>query len=551
MIDKKGLSVLVGFVLLLSILIISLSLIQVNLVPALCKEVELKHENSILYSVYALTDKLMEDSLATITFNLGVHYPSYPFLVSPPTSGCTLVVDKFKINVTYEELLPNGTWVNRQISINTTRLTIYLNYFYNKGYKIVFENTAVFKADDEDKYIILSHQKMFENEIKIVGINSTFQSMSTTQPIDVWLEPVSYGGYVIARNITVEFESDYPDYWKNLTGYDVSVNGDKVTIKYDNVTILRISYFLLTRGQYPYKLEPERIIPTNPTTNYTLGVNKSIILGVKVVDKYNNPVRGERINVTVSNESVGRVNVNKTYTNFYGNAYVIFTANSTGFTKVIFKFNESKNELKVEYNINVTRYDQEESDQGEYGSYDLYCIWYDANNESCISVYGHNVDEKPPDDNETPNEPISDSDLEKIKRDDGVFFESKGYMFKHAAQRFIFKGLRNDDKVDKTIIMWNGYGKWVGQEPRDEGATIYLWNYTQGKYDEKMKVIGTHSSEFGFNIIINSYELNHYINDNGEMIILVVQNHWGCGRWKGKPSVLGTDYICVIQIIKK
>ena len=61
-------------------------------------------------------------------------------------------------------------------------------------------------------------------------------------------------------------------------------------------------------------------------------------------------------------------------------------------------------------------------------------------------------------------------------------------------------------------------------------------------------------NEFWFNIIINSSELKHYIDDNGEMIILVVQNSEDKGKGKGKkgrkPSVLGTDYICVIQMIK-
>jgi len=31
------------------------------------------------------------------------------------------------------------------------------------------------------------------------------------------------------------------------------------------------------------------------------------------------------------------------------------------------------------------------------------------------SFYGHNIGNNPPDDNESPNEPISDSDLEKNK----------------------------------------------------------------------------------------------------------------------------------------
>ena len=73
----------------------------------------------------------------------------------------------------------------------------------------------------------------------------------------------------------------------------------------------------------------------------------------------------------------------------------------------------------------------------------------------------------------------------KIKRDDGIFFRSEGYKDKYAAQRFIFKGLGNDDKVDKTIVMWNGRGIWVEQNPEFEGTTIYLWNYTKNYYDKK------------------------------------------------------------------
>jgi len=360
---------------------------------------------------------------------------------------------------------------------------------------------------------------------------------------------VSYGGYVVARNITVEFESIYPDYWRKLKNsyYKVSVNGDKVTIQYNNKTILRISYFLLTRGQYPYKLKPERIIPTNPTTSYTLGVNQSIILGVKVVDKYNNPVREVEINITVSNESVVRANINRTYTDANGNAYVIVTSYLTGFTEVV--FNASFGEVK--YNITVKR-----DGYGLYDQYQYYCIWYDANNESCISVYGDEVDKNPPDDNRTPTEPIRD--LTNIKENDNKYINSIASKGKYAAQRFVFKGLRNDDKVVMTIIRWNGIGK-IEEDKKEkkykkeheekkgqQGATIYIWNYTEGEYDKKGE--SETSSEFWFNIIINRSELSHYIK-NETMIILIVQNDWSKGR-KGLKSRLWTDYICIIQIIK-
>ena len=74
---------------------------------------------------------------------------------------------------------------------------------------------------------------------------------------------------------------------------------------------------------------------------------------------------------------------------------------------------------------------------------------------------------------------------------------------------------------------------------------LYNWNYTKGEYDKKGK--NTESREFWFNVTINPSELSHYIN-NGTMIILVVQNGWSTG---GQKSRLGTDYICVIQVIKK
>ena len=81
--NNKGVSVLLGFILLMSILMITFSFLQVELVPALCKEVELEHENSLIYSFYDLTDNLMEDELTAVTFNLGVHYPDYPFFIFP------------------------------------------------------------------------------------------------------------------------------------------------------------------------------------------------------------------------------------------------------------------------------------------------------------------------------------------------------------------------------------------------------------------------------------------------------------------------------------
>lgn len=537
--NRKGVSVLVGFILLMMTLMLFLALLQTQMIPSICKDVELKNLNEITEELEALDRSIIEDKMTAIPFDLGVRYPRYPFLLSPPTMAAQVIAEPIAIDVSYDEILPNGSIIHRTLHDTSDSITIRLNYFYNRGYEMNLENTAIFRVVSDRALKICDQQIFTQGGIKIPFVNATFNSFSSSQPVNIAVVPVSYGGYVLAKNVTVNFTTRFPDYWRNISseltglGYTVTVNGNDVSIRFSNVTRLEMSYVLLFKGvsisalQYSnvVKPEPVRMIPTNPTMNYTLNINGSLILGVKVVDRFNNPVGGVPTSITLN--GVGEVKPNFAYTNSYGEVFTIYTANETGSATVNF----STSFAHVVYRIEVLKTTQTA----------LSTITYDANSSTPgeVYAYGNYTREKPPSTNDIPNDPLPTTN---ITSDDGRYLVSRASEY-YSAQRFVFTGLSTDN-VLITDVFWNGYG--IGyvsgggcmKSKQSNGVSIYVWNYNTSSYD----LVGytTTSSEGWLTATIFPSTLRDYVR-NGEMIILVVQN----GNY---DSELYTDYIGVLQI---
>jgi len=548
--DKKGVSVLVGFILLMMTLMLFLALLQTQMVPNMCRNAELSNLNKITDELQTLDKDIIDNKLTAVTLDLGVNYPKYPFLLTPPTMASSVTSQSYAIELSYEEILPNGSKVLRSTTYTTDRIEIRLNYFYNRGYMLLLENTAILRLRKENrqlKFIFANKdQEMFtQGEIRIPLINATFKSFTSSQPIDLVIVPVSYGGSVLAENVTVKFSTDCPDYWLKIRpelermGYNVTVTGNNVTVTYQNVTKLELSYAVLQQGvsvsalQYANieKPKPVRMIPTNPTTNYTINVGESVVLGVEVLDEYNNPVRGVPINVTLM--GVGSVTPKIAYTDSNGYAKAVFSSNVTGNATVNF----SALFGHVIYRISIIS-------TGVQFSFP-YGVTYDANTPGAVFAFGNEVNQKPPDTNTTPTVPLPTTNITK---DDGVYLVSEATNAdNYSAQRFEIYGL-NTTNVIETYVNWNGYG--VGTYY--DGESLYIWNYTANRYD---LVASTDSSyETWLGVGLNSTELQNYVRD-GKMIILVVQNDvtyyvWRMGVLYIYPSELYTDYIGVFQIFK-
>ena len=541
--NSKGVSVLVGFILLMLTLMIFISILQAYVVPGVCKRLELEKFNKLVEEIQEIDKDIIDNRLSTVTLDLGITYPKYMFLVTPPQMGSSVVAERFDINISYDEILPNGSILHREGVYTTDRLEIVPNYFYSRGYRLVLENSAIFEYHYSRFAIALLGQQTFgRDRIYIPLLNATFSSFSSAQPIDIVVDPVSYGGYVLARNVTITFPTSCPDYWIQIApklksmGYNITLVGDVVTISHPNVTRLYITYAFLFKGvsisalSYSniYRPKPSFIFPIDPTTNYNVTVGESINLGVVVLDEFNNPIRGYPVNVTLT--GVGTVTPNIAYTDSNGVAKVVFTSKTVGKALINFSIPVGS----VLYTINVLS--SGVTLQFPYG------VTYDANTPGALFAFGNYTLSNPPSTNTTPAVPLPTTNITK---DDGVYLVSVA-PYGYAAQRFEVYGL-NTSNVLETYVYWNGYG--IGINWLLDGEDLYLWNFTSGSYD--LMVSTDSGTDIWLSVGLNSTQMKNYI-ENGKMIILVVQRSAtvSFGKWSSKNSILATDYIGVFQIYR-
>ena len=344
--NDRGVTVLLGFILLMMISITFLSVVQTYYVPSILKDRELKHNDEILSSLIDLTSALTKERPNVIELNLGVEYPKYLFLMTPSTGSGSISAENFNISLEYNETYPEQRY--NSTKFQTQRILVTLNYYVNPRTIFIYENTAIFKKPGN---ITVAEQSVFQRgRITLILINSSIGSLSANYPLDLAVVPVSYGGEVLAKNVTIEFESVNPQYWESLEnrGYTVKVDGKKVRIEAENVT-LSINYVYITAGLgvsieqaqeiYASNLKPSRIVKVTYPQLKEISVSEgqSVTLGVKVLDQFNNPLRGVYV---TSNKGSG-------YTDSKGEFYVTFTALSD--EVVTFSING----LSVTYNISV------------------------------------------------------------------------------------------------------------------------------------------------------------------------------------------------------
>jgi len=359
-VNAKGVSVLLGFILLMLISMIFLSVVQTSLVPSILKDVELKHMNRILQELYEMDSAIVSGEQSSINFDLGVEYPKYLFLLTPQTMACSISAEDFYMRVEGQSSIG---YISIPYPYNVSkRINLSLNYFINPNYKLVYENTAIFKFFG-DQGMISGEQKMFGKDcVNIYFLNTSFDSVSSNQPLELIFIPVSVPkdkGGVYVSNATIEFESIYPKYWNETlksimssVSYikDFNINGNRVTVNVTNVT-LKFYYIYVTRGLHispEYSAELYESLRHNTTPSYIVKITypnldelklssgQSIVLGVRVLDQFYNPISGAKVNATVSNYSVGYIYENNEYklktsgyTDQNGEFYIRFDANET------------------------------------------------------------------------------------------------------------------------------------------------------------------------------------------------------------------------------
>ena len=264
--DNRAQSVQVGAVLLFAILIIFLSIWQVQVVPSENNQVEFQHNidvqgdledyrNSLL-TVPPRSDAQFSSELRPTRIRLGTQYPTRIIGVNPPPATGSLSTDRGSVNITAE--------VSDDISLeasaeeilladrNTTLLTYQPSYSeYTEAPTTRLEHTLLYNQFDE-RALSVSNQRLIrssdtgdnlinlvllEGDVSEQGMRTTLEPVVIDGPtIDVPIEPDSDG------ELTLSLPTHSPAIWNETIGTDFGDNnarvaaydGENITIEFDD-----------------------------------------------------------------------------------------------------------------------------------------------------------------------------------------------------------------------------------------------------------------------------------------------------------------------------
>ncbi len=334
---ERGLSPVVGMVMVLAIIAGFMSVLQTQQLPHWNKQKEAEHYRLLVSEFSRIPYVLSTGTTASVSLDAGLDYPDVPLLINPPDAVSTLQFEKRNVSVSYSLVMPDGNI--EKISKNYTSYAIILkpHYFYSPERELVLEHGAILeKWANSKKPVPVTKQVAFtESRITIPILNATAGS-TTADKFSLKLSPASYGGEFVAKNVNITFETEFADWWNDtlakIYGSDKvreTDNNTTITVMLPEASIDISSYSVGGQNQDTDSVVERKLELLVPfQSNIVVSAGSVERIDVQAVDNFGNPISGLVINATV-NATLGDVTPNAT-TDVRGIASFYFTAGNSG-----------------------------------------------------------------------------------------------------------------------------------------------------------------------------------------------------------------------------
>jgi streptogramin lyase len=254
--DDKGISSLIGILLVLAMSVIFAGIIQSRYVPEWNKEIEAEHFNTLYADTLDLRQAIERTAFYDLPKTTVVHasldYPSRMFLQNPPKPWARIsTLNDKKISISY-----NG---NNTDVLNSCTIQIKEDYNYFLAPELIIEHGMIIGKVGQDNYI-MDNPLMNKESIDLYVVECDNNSIGTTSSLNIHLFPVSD---IPVNNASITFTTDYPGLWKNfLNSINVifELNGTEITLNYSNSTRIR-----KTRIDSPPPCEGADCVTSTPT----------------------------------------------------------------------------------------------------------------------------------------------------------------------------------------------------------------------------------------------------------------------------------------------
>lgn len=312
--DQRGVTVQVGAVLLLGIIVISLSIYQVQVVPAQNEQVEFDHSQAVQSDMQQVRNAILgtaaTGSSRPTAVKLGMRYPARTLFVNPPpVSGSIRTTDAGEFTIENADAVNDETkdyWDGTIRRFDTSRLVYSPDYaVYDNAPTTTYANSVVYNEFDSGRSISLSGQRLIDgNTVRLVALDG---DLSTARSDAVSVDPQA----VSASTRTVAVQSTASDpltvtvpttldqsTWDQLLEDETDADGsvEDATVLGDTLTVT------LKPGVYELKLakigvgtnvgETKQTYITTVDAPESTGTETAQEFTVEVRDQYNNPVSG-------------------------------------------------------------------------------------------------------------------------------------------------------------------------------------------------------------------------------------------------------------------
>lgn len=312
----RGVSEVLGGMLLFSLLITALGLYQVTVVPVHNEGVELQHNDAVREELATVRNALVDAGLhgtgRSVTVSTGTEYPVRPVSTNPPSPDGALRTESVGDAVRLQGLTASDPeaaeyWSTRDWAFDSEHLAYRPDYNYYADPPTVRYEPTVLYSDFRDGQVLESDQRLVDGDrLDVVLLAGTLGTTSGRATVDVRPDsPATHGIRVTAgEDATLEVRTRLSeDRWQALLAEEPRAS----LADYDPGDPA-LATIALTPGEYTLRVgraglgtattqTPAYVVPLGETERTVPGGLKTD-LAVRVLDRFGNPVSG----VTVHGE---------------------------------------------------------------------------------------------------------------------------------------------------------------------------------------------------------------------------------------------------------
>jgi hypothetical protein len=328
--DNRGVSEVVGAILVFGLFVALLAVFQTVAIPAANEEVEYNHNQELQSDMIGLLESASRTGAQGTSESVGVRtgttYPSRLLFFNPRNpAGRISTVDKR--NATVENITATDPIVRKYIDGSTANLsTKRIQYApaYNQ-----YNNAPTTHLEYGVLYNNFGDEQIIENPGSVVSGNSINLmffagnlSRSSASSVSVDTRPTSAPARTVTvvpdgtGNVSVTLPTQLSEQkWEEILDDQIQ-NGNVLGVRNDtNTTVIidldpTVNRYSLTMpkigvGGGVEQPEPVYVLGAEGSAGSTVPKNSATDVTFEVRDKYNNPVRGEEINVTLAPSGPG------------------------------------------------------------------------------------------------------------------------------------------------------------------------------------------------------------------------------------------------------